>query len=104
MSMNARDDKGEKIQSYTLPCVSSPAPSLSRGVLGDVLMDMMVHVMGKWFDCYMGATSTSSHRCCDELVREKETLKTTKVAQPTYPTLLALATSELRGNLVETIQ
>lgn len=73
MLVNARDVDGEEIQSNAPLLVGIPVPSVSWGVIGievkDALMEMMRHVMGKWFNRYMGAAPTSFHRHCDELVR-----------------------------------
>ncbi|PPD71148.1 hypothetical protein GOBAR_DD31976 [Gossypium barbadense] len=70
MTVNAREDDGDKIQNNALLYVSSSTPSLSRKVLGteawDALMEMVRHVIGQWFDRYIGDVPTSSHRCHDE--------------------------------------
>lgn len=76
MFVSAREDDGEKIQSNAPPQVSSLVPFVSWGVLGtkanDALIRMMGHSIGQWFDRYVGATLTSSHRHRDKLIRQEE--------------------------------
>ncbi|PPD81076.1 hypothetical protein GOBAR_DD21991 [Gossypium barbadense] len=89
MLINSRNVKGEEIEINTLPLVGSLAPSVSVGVLGteakNVLMEIMGHVMGQWFDQYMRHTPTSSYRCHVEFVRQEETMRIVEVAPPANP-------------------
>ncbi|PPS14414.1 hypothetical protein GOBAR_AA06165 [Gossypium barbadense] len=108
MSINSRNSKGEEIESNALPPVSSLVPSTRRGVLGteakEACTEMLGHVMGQWFDRYMGATPTSFHWHCDEIVRPEETMRMTKFAPTMNPKPLIPTIVVSKGDFVEAIR
>ncbi|PPS18153.1 hypothetical protein GOBAR_AA02410 [Gossypium barbadense] len=59
MSINSRNAKGEEIERNALPPVGSLMHSASREVIGTeakkALMEMIGHVMGRWFNRYIGS-------------------------------------------------
>ncbi|KAK5812899.1 hypothetical protein PVK06_028343 [Gossypium arboreum] len=59
MSINSRNAKGEEIERNALPPVGSLVHSASREVIGTeakkALMEMIGHVMGRWFNRYIGS-------------------------------------------------
>ncbi|PPD97274.1 hypothetical protein GOBAR_DD05695 [Gossypium barbadense] len=65
---------------------------------------MMGHVMGQWFDQYMGATPSCTHRRRDKIVRSEEIVKTAEVAQPLNLAPPVLVVEMSRGGPVELIR
>lgn len=108
MLINSRNVEKEEIENNALPLVSSPTSSTNQGVLGiedkEVVMEMMSHVMGQWFDRYLGATPTSSHMCRHESVRPDETSRTLETAPPDNPAPLVPVVAPIRWDIVEAIR